>query len=795
MMTKARPTIPSQVHSAANETGVKTEGGKGESKDPKRPSSYLESLQMRRHMALVFLRVLLALPGPVFLAFSIQQYFDGIGSFRSLVQGHIGLAFAVAGMFATAPLWLFSLLLAQIHHTVDFDKPESLHGRRVWTPVRAFECALFWLTAFAYILLYSQDRVFYVWAVLGLQPIVALALYSITRVVRAIINDQGSSYHSFLLSQGWRVFVNAIFCACVMLYALSAMSRIPIDALSIVAFSELSFSGIACSDESAFLNAFGASGANASCPAKPHCGYRTYEELCQAVQYSTMARGLSIDLELIPLFVAISWLVVSLFLLGTGRLRTDNGYSHLFSRHMIVGMLLCLVQLMNMIFSCMRLLLIVPRLQSPRQAAYFDREDSMMEELPLFCYSSDCIGIHLWGTVCLHALIAVVFNFDFLAKYASQLGGNAERELQKAIDDLKNPENPAEEKWEEHAPFFYFLPTEYVCKCAEKSLPRMQTLRDKNMLKKMKIPLVDAFKQAEKEAFLAKEKAAAKKAAAKPADNAEEALLKAGKEAGDITVLEFLMELKKLRNNHDAAEANREPKEAAAAEVAPEKAAAEKLAEEKAAAEKATNGIETGQIKNILFVSHRWEEFGRPDVNGVQLQAIQEYLHDHPDIKWVWFDYSSMPQGDDRTPKEKAEFQLMLKCSNDLYLTAQVLILLDGSYASRFWTLTEAWCSMQTATPEGLRPATEAERRYTISCIHNADVEHDAKGLVSKVSTRTPEAMYEILASPDVNVTNAKDKKNMLPVIQKTNEHVIETFQKLVARSLSASEADDSECE
>jgi hypothetical protein len=123
MITKARPTIPSQVHSAANETGVKTEGGEDESKDPRRQSFLakialeLESLQMRRHMALVFLRVLLALPGPVFLAFSIQKYFDGIGSFRSLVQGHIGLAFAVVGMFATAPLWLFSLLLAQIDDT------------------------------------------------------------------------------------------------------------------------------------------------------------------------------------------------------------------------------------------------------------------------------------------------------------------------------------------------------------------------------------------------------------------------------------------------------------------------------------------------------------------------------------------------------------------------------------------------------------------------------------------------------------------------------------------------------
>jgi hypothetical protein len=129
---------------------------------------------------------------------------------------------------------------------------------------------------------------------------------------------------------------------------------------------------------------------------------------------------------------------------------------------------------------------------------------------------------------------------------------------------------------------------------------------------------------------------------------------------------------------------------------------------------------------------------------------------------------------------EKAEFQLMLAAIADLYLTARVLILLDGSYASRFWTLTEAWCSMQTVTPEGLRPATEAERRYTISCIHNATDEHDAKGLVDKVSTKTPEEMYRILKKPDVNVTNAKDKEAMLPVLRKINEHVIETFRKQV---------------
>ena len=183
-----------------------------------------------------------------------------------------------------------------------------------------------------------------------------------------------------------------------------------------------------------------------------------------------------------------------------------------------------------------------------------------------------------------------------------------------------------------------------------------------------------------------------------------------------------------------------------------------------------------GIMANILFVSHRWEVPSKPDLEGVQLAAIKAYLEVYPGIEWVWFDYSSMPQGDDRTPEEKAEFQLMLSPISDLIMTAHVLILLDGSYASRFWTLTEAWMAMQTATPEGLRPATEAERRYTITCIHTA-TETTASGLVALVSEKTHEEMYHVLNRPGVNVTNAKDKEAMLPVLRKINEHVIEAFR------------------
>jgi hypothetical protein len=48
---------------------------------------------------------------------------------------------------------------------------------------------------------------------------------------------------------------------------------------------------------------------------------------------------------------------------------------------------------------------------------------------------------------------------------------------------------------------------------------------------------------------------------------------------------------------------------------------------------------------SILAVSHRWEHPGAPDSKGVQLKALREYLCTHPKIKWVFFDYSTMPQG------------------------------------------------------------------------------------------------------------------------------------------------------
>jgi hypothetical protein len=122
----------------------------------------------------------------------------------------------------------------------------------------------------------------------------------------------------------------------------------------------------------------------------------------------------------------------------------------------------------------------------------------------------------------------------------------------------------------------------------------------------------------------------------------------------------------------------------------------------------------SGAYKNILVVSHRWETPTNPDPTGAQALAVQAYLKEHPEIDAVWFDFSSMPQGRNKTLSESAEFKEMLPNINLLYLTCSVLILMDRSYMSRFWTQFEAYLSMRAITSDGLTNALDPKARVTI---------------------------------------------------------------------------------
>ena len=93
-----------------------------------------------------------------------------------------------------------------------------------------------------------------------------------------------------------------------------------------------------------------------------------------------------------------------------------------------------------------------------------------------------------------------------------------------------------------------------------------------------------------------------------------------------------------------------------------------------------------------------------------------------------------------------------------MYLSFSVLILLDLSYISRFWTQYEAWLSFQTATQDGLRPASEAELRCEIVPMYNTNASF-IDGLRDMWAKATPQEAFQKLKQPDCTVTDESDKR------------------------------------
>ena len=181
----------------------------------------------------------------------------------------------------------------------------------------------------------------------------------------------------------------------------------------------------------------------------------------------------------------------------------------------------------------------------------------------------------------------------------------------------------------------------------------------------------------------------------------------------------------------------------------------------------------------LLAVSHRWETQTAPDTEGEQLRRIQVHLRARPHIRYVWYDYWCMPQGN-RSPSDKLHFHWMLGNVNLLYVGCSVLILLDISYLSRFWTQMEAWLSMQHGSTGGLQPAPEDMRRCTIEFLHTA-TETTRADLVHMWATRQPNDACALLSQPDVQVTNASDKSTQLEKVRGLDALVCEAHSALAA--------------
>jgi hypothetical protein len=181
-------------------------------------------------------------------------------------------------------------------------------------------------------------------------------------------------------------------------------------------------------------------------------------------------------------------------------------------------------------------------------------------------------------------------------------------------------------------------------------------------------------------------------------------------------------------------------------------------------------------VDEIGSVSHRWLEPDEPDPDGAQLLAIKSFLSkpEAQKIKLIWIDAQCMPQDKpkgSRNEEDTAAFKRMLAQVNMLYLGTTVLILLDLSYVSRFWTQFECWCSMQSLSQDGLSPAAPAERRCTIVPILGANSSL-VECLLAMWGQRTPEEAYSLLGKPDVTVTNLRDKDRQLPKILRLDERV-----------------------
>ena len=180
-------------------------------------------------------------------------------------------------------------------------------------------------------------------------------------------------------------------------------------------------------------------------------------------------------------------------------------------------------------------------------------------------------------------------------------------------------------------------------------------------------------------------------------------------------------------------------------------------------------------VGKYLTVSHCWESPETPDLEAVQYKCIVDYLIKHPSIEYVWVDFWCMPQGK-RSAAEEAEFKISLEHCNWLYLGASVLLIVDLSYVSRFWTQYEAWLSMQQASAFGLMAAPARLLRATIVCIHQASAEFEGKKLQLMWKEKSATEAHRMLSRPDVRVTNQNDKQIHLPKIARMHEFVAEVL-------------------
>ena len=134
-----------------------------------------------------------------------------------------------------------------------------------------------------------------------------------------------------------------------------------------------------------------------------------------------------------------------------------------------------------------------------------------------------------------------------------------------------------------------------------------------------------------------------------------------------------------------------------------------------------------------------------------------------------------------------------------LYLSLQVLILLDSSYLSRFWTQLEAWLSFREASGEGLKSCPweiTRDRRCCVVGIHGAKDEAGwRETLIARWAHVSVTEAVEKLRKRDVVVTNQRDKEVQLEKVLQIDERFRSSLRTTVEELQRAVKAVDGEME
>jgi len=175
------------------------------------------------------------------------------------------------------------------------------------------------------------------------------------------------------------------------------------------------------------------------------------------------------------------------------------------------------------------------------------------------------------------------------------------------------------------------------------------------------------------------------------------------------------------------------------------------------------------KLTEFAAISYIWFDVGQPDPDGEQADVLRGWLVNNPHILHVWIDWCCLPQGN-RNKAEKEEFCSGRSFVNLVYLSCNVLKIVNSQYMGRFWPQFEAWLSFQTFRATDATFAPDASRSFIAFTGFARDDMDEAKMMKRFIDKRWGKAtLHQVLERLDrheVKVTNAGDKAQQFTKMQ-----------------------------